>query len=95
MERNTAVDMKLKVVVVPVSDVDRAKRLVRAQLADRGVDVSDVFHDTGEVFHRAGLEGRAPGPDPQQRSYSSFASFSDPDGNEWVLQEITTRLPGR
>jgi hypothetical protein len=47
------------------------------------------------VFHHAGTAGRVPGPDPGRRSYSSFASFSDPDGNGWVLQEITTRLPGR
>ncbi|MET8408451.1 VOC family protein [Streptomyces sp. NPDC005195] len=146
-------DMKLEVVVVPVTDVDRAKafyeklgwrldadftdgegfRVVQitppgspcsiifgtrisaaspgsseglhlvvsdieaahAALADRGVEVSEVFHDAGGVFHRAGTEGRVPGPDPERRSYSSFLSFSDPDGNGWVLQEITTRLPGR
>lgn len=74
-----------------VSDVEAA----RAELADRGVEVSEVFHDAGGVFHRAGTEGRVPGPDPERRSYSSFLSFSDPDGNGWVLQEITTRLPGR
>ncbi|WP_327181584.1 VOC family protein [Streptomyces sp. NBC_01334] len=146
-------DMKLEVVVVPVSDVDRAKRFyrtlqwrldadfttdeglrvvqvtppgssasvifgtglsaaapgsveglhlvvqdieaARAELVERGVAVSAVFHDAGGVFHRAGTEGRVPGPDPERRSYASFASFSDPDGNDWVLQEITTRLPGR
>ncbi|MEU9265680.1 VOC family protein [Streptomyces sp. NPDC048251] len=146
-------DMKLEVVVVPVSDVDRAKRFyqtlewrldadfttaegprvvqvtppgssasvifgaglsaaapgsveglhlvvrdieaARAELVERGVAVSAVFHDAGGVFHRAGTEGRVPGPDPERRSYASFASFSDPDGNGWVLQEITTRLPGR
>ncbi|MEV5781527.1 VOC family protein [Streptomyces sp. NPDC048448] len=74
-----------------VSDIEAA----RAELADRGVEVSEVFHDAGGVFHRAGTEGRVPGPDPERRSYSSFLSFSDPDGNGWVLQEITTRLPGR
>ena len=146
-------EMKLEVVVLPVSDVDRAKgfyeslgwrldadyadgadfRVVqltppgsacsvifgtdvsaaapgsaeglhlvvrdieaaRSELAGRGVAISDVFHDVGGVFHRAGTTGRAPGPDPQRRSYCSFASFSDPDGNGWLLQEITTRLPGR
>lgn len=146
-------DMKLEVIVIPVSDVDRAKafyesmgwredadfatgddfRVVqftppgsgcsvifgtgitaaepgsmqgmhlvvtdiegaRAQLAGRGIDVSGVFHDAGGVFHRTGDEGHVPGPDPERRSYASFASFSDPDGNAWVLQEITTRLPGR
>jgi len=147
------VDMKLEVVVVPVSDVDRAKgfyeglgwredadfvggpdfRVVqmtppgsrcsvifgtglttaapgsadglhlvvtdidaaRSELVEHGADASEVFHDSGGVFHHAGTTGRAPGPDPERRSYSSFVSFSDPDGNGWVLQEITTRLPGR
>ena len=147
-------EMRLEVVVVPVSDVDRAKdfyhstlgfrldadfsnkpdlrvvqvtppgspcsiifgkgitagvpgslqdmmlvvpdiEAVRADLASRGVDISPVFHDVGGVFHHGGTEGRAPGPDPERRSYSSFASFSDPDGNGWMLQEITSRLPGR
>ena len=68
---------------------------VRTELADRGVAVSEVFHDAGGVFHHAGTEGRLPGPDPERRSYSSFVSFSDPDGNGWIVQEITTRLPGR
>ena len=142
-----SVDMKLEVVVIPVSDVDRAKhfygnlgwrldadfaigddfRVVQftppgsscsihfgtgitsapagsarglylvvsdieaghAELVDRGVNV-------GEVFHRAG-PGKPPvsGPAPERRSYGSFASFSDPDGNGWLLQEVRTRLPGR
>jgi catechol 2,3-dioxygenase-like lactoylglutathione lyase family enzyme len=71
--------------------------IVQAQavLVARGVEVSDVFHDAGGVFHHAGTDGRVPGPDPERRTYSSFASFSDPDGNGWILQEITTRLPGR
>jgi catechol 2,3-dioxygenase-like lactoylglutathione lyase family enzyme len=149
-----AKEMRLEVVVVPVSDVDRAKdfyhstlgfrldadfsnapdlrvvqvtppgspcsiifgkgitagvpgslqdmmlvvpdiEAVRAELASRGVEISAVFHDVGGVFHHGGTEGRAPGPDPERRSYSSFASFSDPDGNGWMLQEITSRLPGR
>ena len=147
------VDMKLEVVVVPVSDVDRAKdfyeklgwrldadfsgdegfRVVqltppgsacsiifgsgitsaapgsvdglqlvvsdiekgRAELVALGVEVSDVFHDTGGVFHHAGTAARAPGPAPEHKTYGSFASFADPDGNGWYLQEITTRLPGR
>jgi catechol 2,3-dioxygenase-like lactoylglutathione lyase family enzyme len=147
------VDMKLEVVVIPVSDVGRAKRFygdlgwrfdaefassnefhlvqftppgspcsiifgrgitsavpgsaqglylivsdieaARAELVDRGVEVSEVFHDVGGVFHHAGREGRLNGPDPQRRSYASFASFSDPDGNGWFLQEVTVRLPGR
>jgi catechol 2,3-dioxygenase-like lactoylglutathione lyase family enzyme len=146
-------DMKLEVVVVPVSDVDRAKHFyqgmdwrldadfaagddfrvvqltppgsqcsiifgtgitsaapgsadglmlavhdieaTRANLIGRDIDVSDVFHDAGGIFHHAGTEGRVPGPDPDRRSYASFASFSDPDGNGWLLQELRTRLPGR
>lgn len=144
-------DMKLEVVVVPVSDVDRAKRFygslgwrldadfvtgedfrvvqltppgsecsiifgtgitsavpgsvqglhlvvvdieaARAELVGRGVDVSELFHDAGGVFHHAGVEGRASGPDPERRSYGSFVSFSDPDGNGWLLQEVKTRAP--
>ena len=142
-----AVQMKLEVVVIPVSDVDRAKRFygdlgwrldadfvvddgfrgvqftppssscsihfgtgvtsavpgsarglylvvsdiqaARAELVARGADVS-------ELFHRAG-PGKPPvsGPDPARRSYSTYATFSDPDGNEWLLQEVTARLPGR
>ena len=68
-----------------VSDIDAA----RAELIGRGVDVS-------EVFHRAG-PGKPPvgGRDPERRSYSSFATFKDPDGNEWLLQEVTSRFPGR
>ncbi len=148
-----AVDLELEVVVIPVSDVDRAKdfyarlgwrldadvvtgedlRVVqltprgspcsiifgagvssaapgsaqglhlivsdieaaREDLVRRGADVSEVFHDAGGVFHHAGTAERVSGPDPEHRSYSSFASFEDPDGNGWVLQEITKRLPGR
>jgi catechol 2,3-dioxygenase-like lactoylglutathione lyase family enzyme len=140
------VDMKLEVVVIPVSDVDRAKRFygnlgwrldadfvvgdafrvvqftppgsscsihfgtgvtsavpgsargfylvvsdieaAHAELVARGVDVS-------EVFHRWVGEDPASGPDPARRSYASYATFSDPDGNEWLLQEVTVRLPGR
>jgi catechol 2,3-dioxygenase-like lactoylglutathione lyase family enzyme len=141
------VDMKLEVVVIPVSDVDRAKRFygglgwrldadfvkgdafrvvqftppgspcsihfgkgvtsaepgsaqrmylvvsdieaARAELVDHGIDVS-------EAFHRAAVgEGPLSGPDPERRSYNSFATFSDPDGNSWLLQEVTARLPGR
>ena len=129
-------DMKLEVVVVPVSDVDQAKKFyaslgwrldadfpgdggfrvvqltppgsaeglqlvvtdveaARTELVGRGVEVSEVFHDTGGVFHHAGAEARAPGPAPEHKTYGSFASFSDPDGNSWFLQEVTTRLPGR
>jgi catechol 2,3-dioxygenase-like lactoylglutathione lyase family enzyme len=149
------VDMKLEVVVVPVSDVDRAKdfykrlrfredidfagddgyrvvqltppgsgcsiifgqgvtsarpgsmdRLVlavndieaaRDELRSHGVEAK-VFHDAGGGLgggFLAGTEARASGPDPQRRSYASYASFSDPDGNAWLLQEIKERLPGR
>jgi catechol 2,3-dioxygenase-like lactoylglutathione lyase family enzyme len=147
------VDMKLEVVVVPVSDVDRAKRFyqalgwrldadfareadfrvvqltppgsscsvifgtgvtsavpgsaeglqlvvtdieaARAEVVACGVDVSEVFHDAGGVFHHAGTADRAPGPAPEHKSYGSFVSFGDPDGNSWFIQEITTRRPGR
>jgi catechol 2,3-dioxygenase-like lactoylglutathione lyase family enzyme len=140
------VDMKLEVIVIPVSDVERAKRFyeglgwrldadfagedwravqltppgsqcsihfgtglttatpgsaqglflvvddlasARAKLIKNGVEVS-------EPFHYSGIRGpRLPGPDPEGRPYSSWASFSDPDGNVWLLQEIKTRLPGR
>ena len=143
------VDMKLEVVVIPVADVERAKRFygglgwrldadiargdafrvvqftppgspcsihlgigltsaapgsaqnlylvvsdiaaARAELAAHGADVSEVFHRSG----RDGRVSRVGGPDPERRSYSSYASFSDPDGNSWLLQEITARLPGR
>ena len=144
--RAGTVEMKLEVVVIPVSDVDRAKRFygslgwrldadftgedfrvvqltppgsqcsihfgkgvttaapgsfqnlylvvfdieaARKELISRGVDVS-------EVFHYAGIRGpRVAGPDPEARSYRTYASFRDPDGNGWLLQEIKTRLPGR
>jgi catechol 2,3-dioxygenase-like lactoylglutathione lyase family enzyme len=150
----TGVDMKLEVVVIPVSDVDRAKefysrlgwrldadrsvgsqfRLIqftppgsatsiqfganltpaapgsaqgqllavsdieaaRRQLVEHGIEASDVFHcanGTGCRFE--GIDVRVSGPHPERLSYSSFASFKDPDGNGWLLQEVTTRLPGR
>jgi catechol 2,3-dioxygenase-like lactoylglutathione lyase family enzyme len=74
-----------------VDDIEAA----REDLVARGVNVSEVYHDAGGVFEHAGTEHRLPGPDPNRTSYSSFASFNDPDGNRWVLQEITERLPGR
>jgi catechol 2,3-dioxygenase-like lactoylglutathione lyase family enzyme len=74
-----------------VADIEAA----RAELIDRGAEVGEIFHDSDGVFHRAGSAGRVPGLDPQRRSYASFASFHDPDGNGWVLQEVSTRLPGR
>jgi hypothetical protein len=72
----------------------------REELRGRGVEISDVFHDAGDV-HAGNDEPyifgqlRVSGPDPGHRSYRSFASFTDPDGNGWLLQEVTTRLPGR
>jgi catechol 2,3-dioxygenase-like lactoylglutathione lyase family enzyme len=77
-----------------VSDIDAA----RDDLVARGVTVSDVFHcATGSVcrFHDAGADDRGSGPAPDHNSYGSYTSFSDPDGNGWVLQEVTNRLPGR
>lgn len=150
--RATAVDLKLEVVILPVTDVDRAKSFygglgwredadfndgkdwrgvqmtppgspcsvifgkgvttakpgslqgtflvvddieaARADLIARGVKMSEVFHFEGPI-RVEGTQGRLPGPDPARRSYSSWASFQDPDGNGWLLQEITGRLPGR
>ena len=80
--------------LLAVDDIDAA----RAELISRGIDVSDVFHDAGGSLGGgfiAAREARAPGHDPQRRSYASYASFSDPDGNGWLLQELTERLPGR
>jgi len=149
------VDLKLEAVVIPVSDVDRAKEFygglgwrldadfpfdngfrvvqftppgsgasvqfgaritsaapgsaeglylivsdiqaARDQLAARGAEVSEVFHPgtPGAQFQPDGADGRVSGPASDQASYSSFATFRDPDGNSWLIQEITTRLPGR
>ena len=72
----------LRRLLLAVDDIDAA----RADLIGRGVEVSELFHLAG---------GPVPGPDPQGRSYQTYASFSDPDGNGWLLQEIKTRLPGR
>jgi catechol 2,3-dioxygenase-like lactoylglutathione lyase family enzyme len=74
-----------------VEDIEAA----RAELVSKGVTASEVFHDAGGVFHHAGTDSRAPGPAPDHKTYGSFVSFSDPDGNTWFLQEVTTRLPGR
>ena len=75
-----------------VSDIQSA----RDQLAALGAKVSEVFHPAapGAQFQPDGI-GRAEGPAPNHATYSSFATFSDPDGNGWLLQEVTTRLPGR
>jgi catechol 2,3-dioxygenase-like lactoylglutathione lyase family enzyme len=72
----------VKRLLLVVDDIDAARK----SLISRGADVSEVFHLDG---------GPAPGPDPEGRSYQTYASFSDPDGNAWLLQEIKTRLPGR
>jgi catechol 2,3-dioxygenase-like lactoylglutathione lyase family enzyme len=76
-----------------VSDIGAA----RAELVTHGVETSEVFHEgaPGGRFTRDGTNGRLSGPAPDDASYGSFVSFRDPDGNSWLLQEITTRLPGR
>jgi len=145
-QQNTVSDMKLEAVVIPVSDVDRAKQFYGSlgwrldadfviSEAFRAVQVtppgsacsvhfgkgitdatpgsarglflvvSDIVatHDAlaargiavGDVFHRGVGEAAKPGIDPQRRSYCSYATFRDPDGNEWLMQEVTARLPGR
>jgi len=77
--------------VLAVDDIDAA----RDYLVARGVDVSEVFHYAAGPFNDTVENPRVSGRDPEGRSYFSFASFEDPDGNTWLLQEITTRLPGR
>ena len=69
-----------------VSDIEAAHH----ELAGRGIDVSDIWH--GPAFP---VKARQPGPDPERTSYGSFFSIADPDGNTWIVQEVTTRLPGR
>lgn len=80
--------------LLAVDDIEAA----RDDLLARGVEVSEVFHDAGGTpiggFH-VGNASRAPGRDPEGRSYASYASFNDSEGNRWLLQEITERLPGR
>jgi hypothetical protein len=73
-----------------VADVEAARRA----LVSSGVDVSEVFHFAAGL-HVVGTQGRLPGPHPERRSYGSYASFKDPDGNGWLLQEVKERLPGR
>jgi catechol 2,3-dioxygenase-like lactoylglutathione lyase family enzyme len=82
MGLTTAAPGSAQRLLLVVYDIDEA----RAALIKRGAPVSEVFHLDG---------GPVPGPDPQGRSYQTYASFSDPDGNAWLLQEIKTRLPGR
>jgi hypothetical protein len=67
----------------------------RAALVRCGIDVTDVFHDIGGVFYHLSPVYEVPGPDPDRRDYRSFARFSDPDGNGWVLQEARQRPPCR
>ena len=74
-----------------VSDIEQA----RDDLVRNGADPTEVFHDASGGYNRFDSDLRASGPDPQRRTYASFVEFSDPDGNVWQLQEITSRLPGR
>lgn len=74
-----------------VDDIHAARK----ELVDHGVKVSEVFHFAGGPFNDAVKDSRVAGPDPERRSYYSFVSFEDPDGNGWLLQEIQTRFPGR
>ena len=74
-----------------VSDIEAA----HAELVANGIDASEVFHDPTGNFNRFDPAVRASGPDPERRTYASYVAFNDPDGNGWVLQEVTTRFPGR
>ena len=67
----------------------------RNTLIERGVAVSELWHDADGIFHWAGEANRVPGPHPATDSYGTYASFSDPDGNSWTIQQIVTRAPGR
>ena len=80
-----------KNLVLAVDDVDAA----RAELIARGAEVSEVFHYAGFPFNNSVDNARISGRDPEARTYFTFASFEDPDGNQWLVQEVTTRLPGR
>jgi catechol 2,3-dioxygenase-like lactoylglutathione lyase family enzyme len=86
----TAVPGSVQGTFLIVDDVEAA----RTDLIKHGADVGEVFHFAGPL-RVDGTEGRAPGKDPEGQSYRSWASFSDPDGNSWLLQEVKTRLPGR
>ena len=81
----------IKGLVLAVGDIDAA----RAELITRGAQVSEVFHYAGFPFNNSVDNTRISGRDPEGRTYCTFASFEDPDGNGWLLQEVTTRLPGR
>ena len=80
--------------LLAVDDIDEA----RADLKARGVEASEPFHDVNGTLaagFQVGTDGHAPGRDPENRSYGTYAEFRDPDGNRWLLQELTDRLPGR
>jgi catechol 2,3-dioxygenase-like lactoylglutathione lyase family enzyme len=77
--------------VLAVEDINAA----RAHLIARGTQLSEVFHYAGLPFNNSGDNSRISGPDPEGRTYLTFASFADPDGNGWLLQEVTSRAPGR
>ena len=87
----TAAPGSLQGTFLVVDDVEAA----RAALIARGAEVSEVFHFENNLLRVVDKGGRVPGPDPKRASYFSFASFTDPDGNSWLLQEIKTRFPGR
>jgi catechol 2,3-dioxygenase-like lactoylglutathione lyase family enzyme len=87
----TAVPGSVQGNILVVDDVEAA----RAELGARGVTVSDVFHFENNLLRAVDTGGRLPGPDPNRASYFSFASFKDPDGNGWLLQEVKARFPGR
>ena len=87
----TAVPGSVQGTFLVVDDVEAA----RAALIASGVDVSEVFHFESNLLRVIETKGRVPGPDPNRGSYFSFASFRDPDGNSWLLQEVQTRFPGR
>src|SRR3982751_2627738 len=74
-----------------VSDIEAAHQ----DLTSKGIAVSPVFHDETGIFHHAGTAGRIDGPAPERGSYGSFLSFEDPDGNGWIVQEVTQKAPGR
>jgi predicted enzyme related to lactoylglutathione lyase len=88
---STATPGSAKGLHLVVSDIQAA----RDQLLRRGIAISEPFHDASGIFHHAVGEDLVDGPNPQRKSYASFASFSDPDGNGWVLQEVTARVTGQ
>jgi catechol 2,3-dioxygenase-like lactoylglutathione lyase family enzyme len=73
-----------------VNDIEAA----RAEIAGHGIDIGEIYHDAKLIRH-ASPSSHVSGPDPQHRSYLSYADFTDPDGNQWIVQEVTQRAPGR